>query len=447
MEIREVVLHDRLPQVPAGTLAFDLELANSFAKAPPVICMIGTEVYLAEAGHCVNRTATITRRDEEKALVEWFMEQITALAAENGHPRLLSFSGLENDLPWLQQRIERLHIHPLGENLLHRIDHVDLKREFYRRTHNEQISLKNLERIFGIERESAIQSKKVSFILTDIVRHDHREAAIPERLFQYLQEDVHNLMRIYNRWGEVSFEAFRLTEKDYLSQVMSLKNSVQRAIESLLRRKRASQRVVESLRRFLERLDRELDRALHAQTFVAFRLPAVPELPSGHAELERIQKKHRRLKSIALRDERTGGYLLRQQPERPKGALAVVLHEERLLMIRRSDRLKRAAGYWALPGGALEPEETPEQGALRELSEELGLSGLSEGVLGTSTSLSGEYTLYWVKVGVEDVADLRPARGEVTEVRWVAPGEAQELDPLIPGALEGFRRFLGPEWG
>ena len=28
----------------------------------------------------------------------------------------------------------------------------------------------------------------------------------------------------------------------------------------------------------------------------------------------------------------------------------------------------------------------------------------------------------------------------------MAQGEIASLDPLIPGALEGFHRFLGPEW-
>ena len=43
------------------------------------------------------------------------------------------------------------------------------------------------------------------------------------------------------------------------------------------------------------------------------------------------------------------------------------------LLCRRTLGMRRHAGQWALPGGRLEPGESPLDGALRELDEELGL--------------------------------------------------------------------------
>jgi len=53
-----------------------------------------------------------------------------------------------------------------------------------------------------------------------------------------------------------------------------------------------------------------------------------------------------------------------------------------LLLTRRAVGLRRHAGQWALPGGRLDAGETPEQAALRELSEETGLVLDATAVLG-----------------------------------------------------------------
>ncbi len=43
------------------------------------------------------------------------------------------------------------------------------------------------------------------------------------------------------------------------------------------------------------------------------------------------------------------------------------------VLCRRASRLNKHAGQWALPGGRIDPDETPVDAALRELDEELGL--------------------------------------------------------------------------
>jgi mutator protein MutT len=53
-----------------------------------------------------------------------------------------------------------------------------------------------------------------------------------------------------------------------------------------------------------------------------------------------------------------------------------------LLITRRAARMRNHAGQWALPGGRLEAGETPAEGALRELEEEVGLTLPPSSVLG-----------------------------------------------------------------
>ncbi len=45
-----------------------------------------------------------------------------------------------------------------------------------------------------------------------------------------------------------------------------------------------------------------------------------------------------------------------------------------VILTRRSKKMKNHPGQWALPGGRMEDDENPEQAALRELSEEVGVS-------------------------------------------------------------------------
>jgi len=52
------------------------------------------------------------------------------------------------------------------------------------------------------------------------------------------------------------------------------------------------------------------------------------------------------------------------------------------VLTRRAARLRRHAGQWALPGGGLDAGEAPEQAALRELEEEVGLRLGPAAVLG-----------------------------------------------------------------
>jgi hypothetical protein len=49
-------------------------------------------------------------------------------------------------------------------------------------------------------------------------------------------------------------------------------------------------------------------------------------------------------------------------------------------------------------------------------------------------------------VDVENYSTLAPNPDEAAEARWVSPEELPHLEPLIPGAVDGFRAFLGSEW-
>jgi 8-oxo-dGTP pyrophosphatase MutT (NUDIX family) len=92
-----------------------------------------------------------------------------------------------------------------------------------------------------------------------------------------------------------------------------------------------------------------------------------------------------------------------------------------LLLTRRATKLRAHAGQWALPGGRCDAGETPQQAALRELHEELGLDAHPTSVLGLLDDFvtrSG-YAIAPVVAWLDDAAALAPNAAEVASVHVI----------------------------
>jgi len=108
---------------------------------------------------------------------------------------------------------------------------------------------------------------------------------------------------------------------------------------------------------------------------------------------------------------------------------AVVFHEGKLLLIRRTDD-----GLWALPGGITDPGETLAQSARRELREEAGIDGRVAQLLGVFDSRlwhSEKKIHFYHAVFLIEADDYRPAPS--SEVSAAAYFDETELPPLSPG--------------
>jgi ADP-ribose pyrophosphatase YjhB (NUDIX family) len=114
---------------------------------------------------------------------------------------------------------------------------------------------------------------------------------------------------------------------------------------------------------------------------------------------------------------------------------AVIPRDEdgRILLVRLID-----TGQWATIGGAIEPDESPQQSAVREAQEEAGVTvalGRILGVLGGPefrlTYPNGDQTSYVSTVFEATVVDgvPTPDGDETSEVRWWA-GDALPLDEM-----------------
>jgi 8-oxo-dGTP diphosphatase len=66
-------------------------------------------------------------------------------------------------------------------------------------------------------------------------------------------------------------------------------------------------------------------------------------------------------------------------------ASGIILKDNKILLIKRSNYTKIYPECWACPGGRAEPGETPEQNVIREVKEEVNLHFTPTEILTTAT--------------------------------------------------------------
>jgi 8-oxo-dGTP diphosphatase len=117
----------------------------------------------------------------------------------------------------------------------------------------------------------------------------------------------------------------------------------------------------------------------------------------------------------------------------PSVAACYIVRDGMLLMVRR--RRQEGALEWAGPSGNVEPGETPEQAAVREVAEEVGLTVVVERRLGERVHpATGRHLVYLVcriVAGEPAVVDDE----EISAVEWCDLASVEERWAGLPGGI------------
>jgi 8-oxo-dGTP pyrophosphatase MutT (NUDIX family) len=111
------------------------------------------------------------------------------------------------------------------------------------------------------------------------------------------------------------------------------------------------------------------------------------------------------------------------------------------LITRRATKMKSHAGQWALPGGRIDSDESPEAAALRELQEEVGFARADGDVLGLLDDYPTRSGYLITPVVVWGTAEpsFSPQEAEVASVHLIPLDELEKpgVPRLIPGTEPG----------
>ena len=113
----------------------------------------------------------------------------------------------------------------------------------------------------------------------------------------------------------------------------------------------------------------------------------------------------------------------------------------RLLLVRRANEPGR--GLWSVPGGRVEPGETPARAVVREVVEETGLAVVVTGLAGVVERAAPSGEVYVIEDHTARLAagvDPESARAgdDALDVAWMPVEDLDEV-PCVEGLLDALR--------
>ena len=154
------------------------------------------------------------------------------------------------------------------------------------------------------------------------------------------------------------------------------------------------------------------------------------------------------LRDLYDKDSNVTGKTYHKGEKIPEGYYPMVVMIEimnskgELLMQKRS---KKKGEYWGVTGGHPKAGETPYEGLLTEVREELGLDFSNEDIVELESGCDGEdcYKMYYLKKDI-DINDITIQEEELSGVRWFTIDELKhmvETNEMRDAQAQCFNKF------
>jgi 8-oxo-dGTP diphosphatase len=124
--------------------------------------------------------------------------------------------------------------------------------------------------------------------------------------------------------------------------------------------------------------------------------------------------------------------------ERPGIAAAIVVQDGAVLMVRR--RVAEGQLSWQFPAGEIEPGESPDQAAVRETLEEVGMNVTALKLLGERVHPKTGRSMSYVACAVESGSPYVADDEELAELAWVQHAQIPEYVPY--GLFDPVQAYL-----
>ncbi len=104
-------------------------------------------------------------------------------------------------------------------------------------------------------------------------------------------------------------------------------------------------------------------------------------------------------------------------------ASGIILKDNKILLLQRSNYTKNYPGFWGCPGGRAEDGESPEQNVIREVKEECNLNFQPTKILKTGI---WQNRYYYRFLGKWD-GEIKIQEKEVNDFNWFTYSQAKNL--------------------